>query len=84
MKFKGEIIQNTCDILPVSNWQAASWFYPNTISIWEKEKYILNNINKHERKKIASGLKNIIESKDEKSDIVWKMRRILIKQGKKK
>lgn len=78
MKYNGKIIQNTCNILPVNNWQAASWFYPNSISIWEKEKYILNNISKNERKEIASGLKNIMESKDNKSDIVWKMRRIVV------
>ena len=78
LKFKGKIIQNTCDIIPVSNQQAASWFYPNSISIWEKEDYVLNNVSDKERKEIAHELKQIMESEDNKSDIVWHMRRMVI------
>ncbi|MBN2533135.1 MAG: class I SAM-dependent methyltransferase [Spirochaetales bacterium] len=80
MKFKGRVIHNTCDILPVSNRRAASWFYSNAISIWEKEGYVLNTVLEDERKKISCELKEIMESEDMKSDIIWHMRRMVIQR----
>lgn len=78
MKFTGNVVHNTCDIHPVSNWKAASWFYPNSISIWEQEEYVLHTVPEKERKEIAHELKEIVDSKDDKSDITWHMRRIVI------
>jgi SAM-dependent methyltransferase len=78
MNFRGTIIRNSCDIHPVCNWKAASWFYPNTISIWETEEYVLHTVSENQRKKIAYELKEIMESKNENSDITWHMRRIVI------
>ena len=65
--------------MPVYDWQAASWFYPNTISIWEKEDYIKNKISEQEHKKISEELCDIMSEKSNISHITWKMKKIIIK-----
>ena len=66
--------------IPVKNFQAASWFYPNTVTIWKKEKYIKNLLSKEERKKISDEIFKIKNSNKLESNITWKMRRIVIKK----
>ena len=79
IQYKGTVLQNSCDTLPVRNSEAASWFYPTAVSVWEKEEYVLNNVTDAERKKISAELKKIMETRDDKSDITWKMRRVAIR-----
>jgi trans-aconitate 2-methyltransferase len=79
-RFKGTLIHNSCDILPVKNRTAASWFYPHAISIWENEDYVVKTVPEKERKKIAGELKKIMESDDTGSEITWHMRRIAIRK----
>ena len=38
------MLQNSCDTLPVLNAEAASWFYPTAVSVWEKEEYVMNSV----------------------------------------
>jgi trans-aconitate 2-methyltransferase len=64
--------------LPIDNAHAASMFYPNTISIWEKEKYVLDSLTREERREISEGLRNLAESGGGQTAITWKMRRIAI------
>ena len=78
-RYDADILYNECIDLPVRNSDAASMFYPNTISIWEKEKYALENCSSGRRKEISSGIKEIMDSKDKRIGITWKMRRIVLK-----
>jgi len=77
-RYKNKVIYNKSVLLPVSNYQAASWFYPNTINIWKKEKFIKKLFNKNKRNAISIKLKNIMMNKNNNSDITWKMRRIVL------
>jgi trans-aconitate 2-methyltransferase len=79
--YKAEVLYNDKISLPVNNSTAASWFHPNTITIWEKEKYILSKVSLKERKRISNELLQILQNKDENSNITWYMRRILLKKA---
>jgi trans-aconitate 2-methyltransferase len=78
--YDAEVLYNEKISLPVSNSTAASWFYPNTVSIWEKEEYVLKNFSKEEQELISNGLLRILKKNDESSNITWYMRRILLRK----
>jgi trans-aconitate 2-methyltransferase len=78
--YDAEVLYNEKISLPVNNSTAASWFYPNTVSIWGKEEYVLKNIPKEERENISHELLRILKSDDESSNIIWYMRRILLRK----
>ncbi len=78
--YDASILCNECFTIPVANWEAATWFYPNTITIWEKEKYVCNKLTRTERKEISEKLLQIKELKEQKSEITWYMRRIVLKK----
>jgi trans-aconitate 2-methyltransferase len=78
--YDAEILCNEKISSPVKNSVAASWFYPNTVTIWEKEDYVLKNFSKEERKNISNELLRISKSDDESSNITWQMRRILLEK----
>ena len=72
------IFQNVSALIPVNDHLAASWFFPNTISVWEKEEWVRNNLNQSDRKKISDELLKISENPSEKSSITWRMRKIIL------
>ncbi|MEJ2567387.1 MAG: hypothetical protein P8Z50_00680, partial [candidate division WOR-3 bacterium] len=78
--YNAEILYNDRISLPVSNSNASSWFYPNTVTIWEKEEYVLKNFSREERKHISKKLLQILKANDENSNITWYMRRILLRK----
>ena len=78
--YKAEVLYNENLSLPVGNSVASSWFHPNTVSIWEKEEYVLKNFSEEERKHISKKLLQILKANDENSNITWYMRRILLRK----
>ncbi|MFA5864911.1 MAG: methyltransferase domain-containing protein [Phycisphaerae bacterium] len=76
--YTAKVLYNEPIRLPVCNSLAAKWFYPNTVTIWEKEKFILDTVPAEQRKQISSDLAKIQESNDGKRDIVWTMRRMVL------
>jgi trans-aconitate 2-methyltransferase len=78
--YKAEVLYNEKISLPVNNSTASSWFYPNTVTIWEKEGYVLKNFSREERENVSNELLRILKSKDENSNITWYMRRILLRK----
>jgi len=78
-RYDADIVLNECIELPVRNKDAAGMFYPNTISIWEKERFVLENYPSGYRKDISERLKGIMDSNDRKVGITWKMRRIVLR-----
>ena len=78
--YNAEVLYNKYISIPVANYQAATWFYPNTISIWEKEQYVLDNLTKKQRKEISEEIFRIQESNDDSVDSTWKIRRLVLKR----
>jgi trans-aconitate 2-methyltransferase len=78
--YNAEVLYNEKISLPVNNSIAASWFYPNTVTIWEKEEYVLKNFYEEEKEHISNELLRILKGNDENSNITWYMRRILLRK----
>jgi trans-aconitate 2-methyltransferase len=78
--YNHEVLYNESVLLPVLNRRAASWFYPNTVSIWKHEDYIIHNFGPGERERISGELRRMILGNDGKSGITWKMRRMVIRR----
>lgn len=74
------IIHNEVTKIPVYNYQAAQWFYPNTISIWNTDEYILKTISEEKRKGISEKICEMRFDNSGKSNITWYMKRIFIKK----
>jgi ubiquinone/menaquinone biosynthesis C-methylase UbiE len=79
--YDADVVLNECIELPVKNSDAARMFYPNTISIWENEKFVLENYSFNRRKEISHEIKDIMDSKDKRIGITWKMRRIVLRKN---
>jgi len=79
-KYDAEILLNECTVLPVDNAQAASWFFPNTQTIWCKNRYALQHVAPEERRLIGEALYQLKVSKNNQSDITWRLRRIVLKK----
>ena len=78
--YNATVLYNECVTIPVANYQAATWFYPNTITIWEKEQFVLDKLTKKQRKDISSEILRIKESNDTRKDSTWKIRRLVLKR----
>jgi trans-aconitate 2-methyltransferase len=78
--YDAEVLHNEKISLQVNNSTAASWFYPNTVTIWEKENYVLKNLSGEKRKRIPNELLRILKKDDASSNITWYMRRILLRK----
>jgi SAM-dependent methyltransferase len=80
--YNAAILMNECVELPVKNCDAAAMFYPNTISVWEKEKYVLDSVSAQERKRISGSIKEIMSSNDRREQNTWRLRRIALRKDK--
>jgi SAM-dependent methyltransferase len=80
-EYKTEVLSNELARIPVSSWRAASWFYPNTVSVWEKEKYVLDNIPRGDRQMISEEIRHIFDTRDASVKSIWDMRRIVLKKN---
>ena len=74
------VLWNECTTLPVPDSQAATWFLPNTQTIWEKSQVVLDRLAPAEREEIRCRLSEIKESGDRRSGITWKMRRLAVQR----
>jgi len=72
-------ICNVSSLIPVQDHLAASWFYPNTVSIWDTEEWVTNNLDEHEKIKISEELSGMAGQKSPRSSVTWRMRRIILK-----
>ncbi len=72
------ILVNQSDLIHVSDSLAAQWFYPNTVGIWNEEDHVLNTLNFQQRKWVSEELLKISDKESSKSNITWKMKRIIL------
>ena len=78
-EYKEEVLFNEQIILRVPDWQAATWFFPNTQTIWNENTYVLDHLSEKERKAIGDELGRLKEKKNSTSNITWSMRRLVLK-----
>ena len=78
--YDADVLCKECISIPVTNYQAATWFYPNTVTIWEQEQYVLDNINAKVRKELSDELLRIKQSHDTMEAGTWKLRRLVLQR----
>jgi trans-aconitate 2-methyltransferase len=78
--YDAEVLHNEKISLQVNNSTAASWFYPNTVTIWKKEEYVQDKLSRGEREHSSKELLRILKENDKRSNITWYMRRILLRK----
>lgn len=78
--YNAVVLCNECVTIPVANFTAATWFLPNTLTIWKEEKYLIDNITQAEREEISTAISQIKESGDAQEESTWKMRRLALKR----
>lgn len=78
--YLADVVCNELIEIPVENCKAAAWFYPNTITIWEQGKYVLDITTPGERKEVSEELLRIKESRDTKKGNTWEIRRLVLKR----
>jgi SAM-dependent methyltransferase len=76
--YGADILLDDCAILPVSDSQAASWFLPNTKTIWRQSEVVSEHLTPAEIEAIPTELAQLAGSKDEQSHITWLMRRLVL------
>jgi trans-aconitate methyltransferase len=77
--YNGEVLSNESVVLPVQNWQAATWFLPNTLTIWRASSVVSETPSDSEIQRVSNDLKRAIDTDRTKSNITWKMRHIAIR-----
>jgi len=78
--YQANVVCNEPFEIPVENYKAATWFYPNTTTIWDQEKYVLDITTPGERKEISDELLRIKEARDTRKGSTWKLRRLVLKR----
>ena len=78
--YPAEVLCSEKVLLPVPNGQAASWFLPNVLTVWERERFVQETVPAAQRKLIADQLQHLIDLNDGTSDITWGMRRMAIRR----
>ena len=78
--YDADVLANDCAVLPVANSRAASWFLPNTRTIWKGNECVLQRLSPAEAEEISRELSSIADSGDPASDITWKMRRLVLRR----
>jgi SAM-dependent methyltransferase len=78
--YDAEVDYNRPVSIPVPNSICASWYYPNTVSVWKREAYIRERVSEKERRKIAEEIREIEESGDRRKGIIWTLRRVVLRR----
>jgi trans-aconitate methyltransferase len=78
--YDAEVLCNECVEIPVPNTTAATWFLPNTLTVWEEEAHIVENVAPARRSEISGEIRRIKESGDPRRGNTWKMRRLVLRK----
>ena len=79
-RYDAEVVCNQPVSIPVPNGICASWYYPNTVSVWKREAYIKERVLEKERKAMAEEILGIQESGDNRKGITWTLRRLVLRR----
>ncbi len=79
-EYKADVLLNTSCAMSIANCMAASWFYPNTQTIWKENSYVLQRLCLEEIETISQELAEVVKGEDAHSNITWNMRRLVLKK----
>jgi trans-aconitate 2-methyltransferase len=69
-----------CPVLPVPDSQAATWFLPNTKTIWRQSDLVRERLSSSEIERVSDALSELVRSGEQSSHITWRMRRIVLRR----
>ena len=75
-----DTLLDDCAVLPVPDRQAASWFLPNTQTIWRQSGVVRDRFSLSEIEAISTELSRLAASGDDQSHTTWFMRRLVLKR----
>jgi trans-aconitate 2-methyltransferase len=78
--YEAGVVSSTCDVVSVANAQAATWFLPNTQTVWRTDRYVRAHLSQEEQQAISAEMARIKESGDERLQNTWKMRRLVLRR----
>jgi SAM-dependent methyltransferase len=78
--YEAEVVASTCDLIPVANFQAATWFLPNIQTVWQTDPYVQAQLTPEALRAEAAEVARIKESGDPRLQNVWKMRRLVLRR----
>ncbi len=78
--FEADVLLNEPYDLPVADHLAASWFFPNTQTIWNENQYVLDHLDPEQRKTIGHELKRLSGIQLSPSNITWRMRALVLRK----
>ena len=79
--YNAEVSSNECVEIPVANGTAATWFLPNTLTIWEEDPFVLDRVAPARRREISDEIRRIQEAGDPRAGNTWRMRRLVLQKG---
>ncbi|MBN1699273.1 MAG: class I SAM-dependent methyltransferase [Spirochaetales bacterium] len=77
--YDADVLCNEAVFLPVPANTAASWFYPNTLTVWEEEEFVKGILTRRERDGIRKRIRSIMMERNGTKGCTWKMRRIVLR-----
>ena len=78
-QYDGDVLLNVQIELPVPNHRAASWFYPNTVTIWESNPFVSEHLDGRQRDVVREELRRLRGVRDATSAILWRLRRLVLR-----
>jgi len=78
--YDARVLLNDCAVLPVADSQAATWFFPNTQTIWKDNECVSERLTPAEAEEVSGELARIVDSGTKSSNVTWKMRRLVLRR----
>ena len=78
--YHAEVVCNEPVSIPVPGSEAGAWFYPNTVSVWKRDRYVIDRLSENQRKAIAEEILDIKEAGQTGKGVAWKLRRLVLKR----
>jgi SAM-dependent methyltransferase len=79
--YHADVLHDKCAVLPVPDGQAATWFLPNTRTVWRESQCVLERLGLPEIESISKALLSLPNSGEHGSHITWRMRRLVLKRS---
>jgi len=74
-----DVLLNVRADLNVPYHRAASWFYPNTVTIWKGNPFVSEHLDARQCRAIRAELQDLMRARDGESRITWHMRRLVLR-----
>ena len=79
--YDAHVLCNERLLLRVANRQAATWFLPNTLTVWRENEVVLEHLSRSAIEAISQELLRIKDQGSPRGDATWAMRRLVLRRA---